>query len=232
MVLGNGMVANAFRQYDDDNSVIIFASGVSNSKEDDDSKFEREFELLRSYRHLADKKEKKLIYFSTCSIFDESVSDLKYIKFKKNIEEFIANNFSQYIIFRLPNVIGNTGNNNTSFNFFKNSISNQEEIRVQRQAIRYIIDIDDLRRLLPFFISNSSYKKNIINVCFDNKISVVGFVELIEKILGISASVTLCDGGLDYSVDNTEFIQALKTVQDYFPSDDYNFNILKKYLVQ
>ena len=39
MVIGNGMIANAFKQYENDDEVIIFASGVSNSKENNDSEF-------------------------------------------------------------------------------------------------------------------------------------------------------------------------------------------------
>jgi nucleoside-diphosphate-sugar epimerase len=228
MVVGNGMVAKAFNQYSEDKDIIIFASGVSNSMQNDDAEFTREFNLLKQY---VGNGTQKLIYFSTCSVFDKSIVGSKYISHKIMMEQFIKDSFDRYIIFRLPNVIGNTSNNNTSFNFFKNRIINQEEIRIQKQATRYIIDIDDLVKLLPFFISNSSYENNIINVCFDNKISVSRFVELIETILGISANTTLCDGGFDYSVDNSEFLFGIGKQGNVW-DDDYNFNILKKYLVQ
>lgn len=226
MVVGNGMIAKAFKQYVDDNNVIIFASGVSNSKEMDDSKFEREFELLKSFKDLTDKK---LVYFSTCSIFDKSLTKSKYIAHKILIEEFIQNNFSQYIIFRLPNVIGYTTNNNTSFNFFKNSILRELEINIQEGATRYIIDIDDLSNMLPSIISSSEYKSNIINVCFDNKTTVLSIVVMIEMILMTYTTKSFSEGGSDYDIDNNEFIQII-TKNEYELDINYNFNTLQKYL--
>ncbi|MEJ2498930.1 MAG: hypothetical protein P8Y46_06430 [Sulfurovaceae bacterium] len=46
MIIGNGMLAHEFSDYKDDNDIIIFASGVSNSGETRESEFEREKELL------------------------------------------------------------------------------------------------------------------------------------------------------------------------------------------
>lgn len=227
MVVGNGMVANAFRQYENDDNVIIFASGVSNSKENNYSEFEREFKLLKS--HITSKK--KIIYFSTCSIFDESISSSRYIQHKKFIENFIQKHCHQYIIFRLPNVVGNTKNNNTSFNFFKNKITQGDEIQVQKQATRYIVDIDDIGELLPFFISNPNYKKETINVCFNNKISVQDLVMEMSRVLDKNAIIALCDGGTDYDVNNTEFIHSLEE-QGYAFNYKYNSSIIEKYLRQ
>ena len=225
MILGNGMIAKALKQYKKDDTVILFASGVSNSKENDDSEFEREFELLKSLKG----SNKKLIYFSTCSIFDESLFDSKYIIFKLKIEKFIKNNFSKYIIFRLPNITGKTKNKNTSFNYFKNKILKKEIIRIQSDASRYIIDIDDLSKILPMFISSSLYEKDIINVCFDNKMKAIEIVHMIEEILGISTKKQFIEGGRDYNIDNKEFIKMLKSHR-YELDRNYNFNILKKHL--
>ncbi len=46
MVIGNGMIANRFFNYKNDEGKIIFASGVSNSKDTEAVNFQREFELL------------------------------------------------------------------------------------------------------------------------------------------------------------------------------------------
>ena len=62
MVIGNGLLANTFRKYEDSDSIIIFASGVSNSKEINKSEFKREFDLLKTM--LVFKETKKIIYFS------------------------------------------------------------------------------------------------------------------------------------------------------------------------
>ena len=46
MIVGNGLIANLFRENDREN-VVFFASGVSNSLETDKSAFLREENLIR-----------------------------------------------------------------------------------------------------------------------------------------------------------------------------------------
>ena len=46
MIIGNGLIANLFREHDREN-VVFFASGVSNSLETEKSAFLREEDLLR-----------------------------------------------------------------------------------------------------------------------------------------------------------------------------------------
>ena len=47
MIIGNGLIANLFRENDREN-VVFFASGVSNSLETEKSAFLREENLLRN----------------------------------------------------------------------------------------------------------------------------------------------------------------------------------------
>ena len=100
MIVGNGLVASAFAAFAEDDDYVIFASGVSNSQEKDPAAYQREFDLLRS--HL--RPDTCLVYFSTCSIADQSRSHSHYIQHKIKVEEYIANHASDYVIFRhLPN---------------------------------------------------------------------------------------------------------------------------------
>jgi len=49
MVIGNGSIAKVFKQeFENDDSVIIFASGVSNSNEKNLSEYQRETILLQN----------------------------------------------------------------------------------------------------------------------------------------------------------------------------------------
>ena len=60
MIIGSGFIANSFRKSNfNTKDYIIFASGVSNSKEDKSKNFEREVKLLKKYS----KFEKSFIYF-------------------------------------------------------------------------------------------------------------------------------------------------------------------------
>ena len=220
------MIAKTFNYYYHDNdNVIIFASGVSNSKEQNNSCFEREINLLID-KH-SKNLDKKFIYFSTISIDDKSLSNSKYINHKINVENIISKNFNNYIIFRLPNIVGNTDNNNTFFNFFKNKIKNNEEIQIQKDAFRYIIDMDDVTKHLQPII-DSKLKNKTINICFDDKVKMIDLIENFEKIMNVNANKKIVDGGCDYIVNNEEFMSLIKPY--YKKNDLYIFQTIEKYI--
>jgi nucleoside-diphosphate-sugar epimerase len=225
MVVGSGMIAKAFHHYNNNDEIVIFASGVSNSKEDNDSLFEKEKNLLLHTRF--NNVNKKFIYFSTVSVNDKSLSNSKYIKHKIDMENVLSTIFSNYIIFRLPNIIGNTDNNNTFFNFFKNKIKNNEEIQIQKDASRYIIDMDDIIKYLQPII-DSNLKNKTINVCFEDNIKMTDLIENFEKIMNVSANKKIIDGGCDYVVDNEEFMSLIKPY--YKKNDSYVFQTIEKYI--
>ena len=54
MIIGKGLIASAFKEYRN-HECIIFASGVSNSLEIENSQFEREEHLLRKTINLKKK---------------------------------------------------------------------------------------------------------------------------------------------------------------------------------
>ena len=226
MIIGNGLLANTFKDYVDNDNIIIFASGVSNSKELNDTEFKREFELLKNTLIIG--KTKKLIYFSTCSVSDISLSDSKYVKHKNNIEEFIKDNFEHYLIFRLPNIVSNNKNLNTSFNFFKNKLINNELIICDKYATRYFIDIDDLEQTLPTFIDGTEFINQTINICFNNKETVNNFIIKMGNIINLTPKIKLIDKGVDYTIDNSIFINKLKEI-NYIIQEDYSNKIIKKY---
>ncbi len=221
------MVAKAFSKYSTDENIIIFASGVSNSKEQRSEEFEREFLLLSNV--INDNKKSKFIYFSTCSIFDKQVSETPYVVHKKEVEDYIKKNCQNYIIFRLPTVIGSSKNDKTLFNNFKNKILNSEVMEIQKNSFRFLIDIEDLSYILPFFIENVLIKNQTINVSFNNKILVKDIVRLYEIILGRKSNVVLVDSENDFHFSNEFFINELNKI-NYQLKENYNYNLLKKYL--
>lgn len=62
------MVAKRFESYSQKDDFIIFASGVSNSKNSDLTAYQREAALLEKL--IAEYPGKTLVYFSTCSLYD------------------------------------------------------------------------------------------------------------------------------------------------------------------
>ena len=228
MVIGNGMLAQAFERYKDDDNIVIFASGVSNSKETDIDKYLREINMLYDASLL--KSQSKLIYFSTTSIFDPSLIDSAYIKHKREIEKIIENNFPNYLIFRLPQVIGRTTNPNTFYNHLKNKIVNSETVTIYENASRWIIDVDDVVGILSSVIDDVNQNKKTMNVAFDNKTSVLKLVSLMEILLRKkSDKENALIGGDDYDFDKAEFI-FLADKLGMNVTKGYNVITLKKYL--
>ena len=89
MVIGNGLIASHFKSYNNDEKVLIFASGVSNSSEANDFEFLRELNLVKEM--IGKYNSAKFIYFSTLSINDSSVSYRPYVKHKLIIEKHLFN---------------------------------------------------------------------------------------------------------------------------------------------
>ncbi len=218
MIIGNGLIANAFNEYRYNDDVLIFASGVSNSMENNENEFNKEYELLKDAISIPS----KLVYFSTCSIVDGS-KKTPYILHKIKMEKLITECSNNYLIFRLPIVVGNTNNKNTFFNNIKNKIINKEFIDIYI-TYRYLIDVFDLSKYLPDFIEND--KNLTINVCLNNKMSVIDIVNMMAKELEIPINVKYIDSITTKDIDNSYFMSKMSF--DYLPQ--YNKVLIKKYI--
>ena len=226
MIIGNGLIAQSFRPHFDkyEDTVILFASGVSNSKLTLESEYVREQLLLKD----ALKLNKLLVYFSTCSIFDPTLQDSKYIQHKLAMESLIEKN-DKHLIVRLPNVVGKIGNPNTMFNFFINQIIAGNPIQVAKNATRYIIDADDVAYWTMELIKDG-FHHHTINVAFPNKLPVMAIINMIEAFLNLEANVSLVDGGSEYEVDLSIFTDFIhKKKPDFSVDSDYVKSIIEKY---
>jgi len=222
MVIGNGMMAQAFSGLADDESVTVFASGVSNSKETNPAAFKRELDLLSSCD-----KNIKIIYFSTCSVYDDSLKDSMYVKHKLFVEDYISQNFLHYLIFRLPIVVGFTNNEATLFNYFKSRIFRGEKVQIQESATRYLIDVLDVVTVVNI-INTSNVDNSIINIAFNNQESVLGIASSISRAVGFNLFADLIPGGSSYTVPNEILFDFLSQV-NYIIPDDYNNIVINKY---
>lgn len=225
MVVGKGLIANTLSFFKDDESLTIFASGVSNSGETDPGAFRREKEMLVSAGRQA-----RLVYFSTCSIFDPGLHETSYVKHKLQMEELIQDEFPSHLIIRLPILVGNTPNPHTFFNFIRDRIINGEPLKVYRQAWRYLFDADDLARLLPSLLRETKNGPGIVNMAFENEASVPELVSMFEEILGKKAETIMLEKGSRYSFDTSFFNSFLRRNAMEINVNTYNYNLLRKYL--
>ncbi len=224
MVVGKGLLAKAFSHFQNDESVIVFASGVSNSNTLDPLHFEREINLLRQYLN----QRACLIYFSTVSVFDTSLINSQYIIHKKKIEKLIQENCIDYFIFRLPILVGETTNTHTLTNHLVQQIKGKQLVTIFSNACRYLMDIDDVSKILGSIICNSTIHNRIWNCCFNNRIEVPELISIIEKILEMNCEKSIIEKGECYKVPNHEFLNYLQEIK--FQEDEfYNERILRKY---
>lgn len=225
MVVGRGMLANAFGEYVDSDDVVVFASGVSNSSETKDAEFERERALLA--RTLQENRDRLLVYFSTCSVYDKYFPVSRYTKHKVEMEEIISSKEGSYLIARLPQVVGNLGNQKTLVNFLFNSIQNGTKFKLY-DIERNLIDVDDV-----FSIVNQAIKQNLtvnssINIANPVNVKVTDLVRLIENTLDKNAifDIENIEGSL--KIDTSE-MQKLVNAGKIF-TDSYIWQTLVKYL--
>ncbi len=111
MIVGHGDIAKTLIEEGlDREDVTFFASGVSNSRREDEKEYAREIELL-----LSQPKDQHLVYFSSLCIY---YSQTRYAQHKIQVERLIKDNFQTHTIVRLGNITWGR-NPNTIINYFK-----------------------------------------------------------------------------------------------------------------
>ena len=224
MLVGNGMLVSYFRSYKSDDGVLIFASGVSNSSLTDEKEFVRERELAESI--LKDNKDKLFIYFSSCSIEDSELKNTPYHIHKKNMEQTIKNNANNYLIFRLPSVVGKGGSKNTIINFLINKIKDNQKIELWKNATRNIIDIEDVYKIVSYIIKKRIFNNATVNIAYSENNKILDIVKSIEKIFDKKALYTVVDKGIDLKIDNNKIKKIMTELSVVQPTIT---QIVKKY---
>ena len=226
MVIGNGMIANRFMNYKNDENIIIFASGVSNSKDKTEENFKREFTLLK--QTIKDNPGKQLVYFSTCSIDDQDLKNAPYVVHKIEIEKFIKDNVAGYHIFRISNLAGVSNNPYTLLNFFVFNILHQHPFTIWKKASRNIIGIDDMFSLVNYFLQENDLSNAVINIANPGNYSVPYIITTIEEHLHKKGIYNEVERGDDYNIDISTIEPIITKLNIQF-NDKYLDLLLKKY---
>ena len=216
------MIAQEFsKHYLENSGFIIFASGVSNSHETDKSLFLKESELIEK----SILKNKTFVYFSTTSIVGNKT---EYIKHKENMELQIISNSKNYLIVRLPQVVGHTKNKNTLTNYLFKKIFNGEEFIVQRYAKRNLVDVEDVSAITRYILNNNIFRNEIINIGSPYWIDMVKLIQIFEAGLNKKTNYSIENTGEEYIFDTSVSLEVAKKIDiDFRPN--YVSRILKKY---
>ena len=224
MIIGNGLIASLFTDCDQEN-IIFFASGVSNSLETQKEEFLREENLIK--KTITENPNKVFIYFSTCSIYDSSKAESQYVLHKLKMEQIIIQICPQYLILRLSNAVGNGGNPNLLMNYLVRSVKNNEIINVHTKATRNLIDVEDIKNITNQLIDKQYFNK-IINIAYPENYTIIEILEIMEKFYQTKLYLNLVKSGSGYGIDTHDvesyFIQHALTNKE-----TYLHKILEKY---
>lgn len=164
MIIGNGSIASVLEDRDD---LVFFASGVSNSACVDEKEYEREFNLLKTIP-----TDQHVVYFSNLGIY---YKEDRYTNHKREIEEYIRNNFKSYTIVRIEVCVW-AKTPNTILNFFKRQLSEGIEPTIQ-DTTRYVLNVDEFLHWVKMIKSGVRNEMNI----FGRKMTIAQIVDEIKQ---------------------------------------------------
>ena len=117
--------------------------------------------------------------------------------------EKVLSSESGYVI-RLPNVVGIGGNESNLVNYLTRSIKSKNLLKIQKNATRYLLGIEELKLLVQDIIFTGSGLRRVTSLVPPISIHVTKIVSIIEAVLKTRAELELVDSGSSYSVDFTD----------------------------
>ena len=228
MVVGNGMIARRFSNFATRNDVVIFASGVSNSKEARPEPFARERRLVGETLHQTTGS--LFVYFSTASVDDPTERGSPYVTHKVELEQFIADQAStNYLLVRASNVVGGPGNSHTILNFFVDRIGRDEPFTIWQHASRNLIDLDDVYRVVTYYIADPTAWNQTILVANPYSISPLALVKAIETHTNRRAHYELVDKGIPFALSVNDISDQVQATDSNWQPEHYITRLLRKY---
>ena len=227
MVVGRGMIANAFFSYELSRDVVIFASGVSNSLLNEESDFRRERELLM--QSIKSNPNAIIVYFGTCSVNDPELFNTPYVIHKLEMERLIERECKNYFIFRLSQVVGR-GSSPTLINFIVDRLEKRESFSVWKNSTRNLIDVEDVFKITDYLIQNNIFMNEITNIAAPFSLSIFDIVATVEELLGQKGCYEVEDRGGSYEINSDKIAPFLDEIGVRFDKN-YPSLIIKKYFL-
>jgi nucleoside-diphosphate-sugar epimerase len=224
MIVGSGLIANSFINSEFDHSkIVVFASGVSNSTSGNLGEYEKEFSLIKST--VSSNADKVFLYFSTTSLITGKESI--YVKFKQQVEDYIKENCDKYLILRLPNIVGYSKNNSQLIPYFYSKLLSNSPVTIDPTLSRFLIDVEDIPKIVEL-LQEYVTDKEVINVYFDNSITVIDIISYLEQLTGKQYSeLRFKYSHENFLKRNSFFIETTRDKLHLFNTDP--FKIIKKY---
>lgn len=225
MIIGNGLLARAFAPHCAANpDLVVFASGVSNSRETDPEAFARERRMLETVLD----QQKKLVYFSSCSIADPDQADAPYVLHKRAQEALIAERAARYAIYRLPQVVGRIDNPHTLTNYLYQTIASGDVFHVWTKARRNLIDVDDVAAIGARLLERGDADNRVTNIACPFPVAILDLVRIFESVMDRRAYFDLIESGGSYDID-VELAMSAAAEAGVVIDDNYIHQLIRKY---
>lgn len=224
MIIGNGLIGEAFKKDEKRyENYVVFASGVSNSSENSLDNFKREKDLV--IKIISENPNLTFIYFSSVLV---GIIDNDYYNHKLDIENTIKEKAKKYIIFRIPQLVGRTGNKNNLINFITNLVKNDKPVNCYKNVYRSLLDIEDLTNIVNYCCD--TYNETVF-ISGIEKVPVLNIINEISALLNKEPIINEVDSPFqnNWFIENSDVVKyAIK----YHKIDTltYTNNVIKKYI--
>ena len=181
-IIGDGFIGKSLYKIKKDlirTNYIIYAAGISHSKTKSKRNLNKELSLFKIF--LKNNPSKKVIYISTADVTDNISNKSLYVKNKIKIEKLIKKRFKNYIILRLPQIIGKSKNKNTLVNYFYFNIKNNKPLMLIKNFKRNVLDIADILKLIKIIVYSKKTKNKVIILSNKYSVQPIDIVKIFEK---------------------------------------------------
>tara|TARA_B110000259_G_scaffold172298_1_gene204593 strand:+ start:90 stop:536 length:447 start_codon:yes stop_codon:yes gene_type:complete len=145
------------------------------------------------------------------------------------MEKIIKKEFKNFIIIRLPEVVGKSVNKFTLTNFIYDKITKSIKFQLWSNALRNLIDIKDVVHIVSKIIKIKEFKNCTLNIFNPNMYNVLEIVRCFEKILKKKGNYTLVSSQTNKWKINYSIINNKRISFNYRFKKNYLHKILNKY---
>ena len=199
-VFGSGAIASRFASYALQSRYLIFAGSIHNSTISNPDVLAAEEGALKAALEKV-MGEQTFVYFSSCSIDDITQEHSPYVLHKKMAEQIIRESTSNYLIIRLPQVIGLMDAEGGLVNSLVTAVSTGKNFDLWERARRNFIDLDDIYAIVHHILQDPKVRNTVINAANPGSTSVTEFVSVLEECFGTKGNYHLIDRGSAYDID-------------------------------
>ncbi len=226
MVIGQGAIANRFQVYALQSTYIIYAGFIHDSTIQNLEAMYNEESRLDAL--ISQSPIETIVYFSSCSVLDKNESQSLYVKHRIRMENLLEKSKCNYLIIRLPQIIGLGDESTSLINYLVDAIRNNKPFKIWKNAQKNIIDIDDVYSIVQEILNKKTYFNKTINIASPRKTSILDIVQKIEVFFNLKANYELVDRGTDFELNIEETVEIIKKLKIDF-GFEYISNALNKY---